>query len=662
MTRFHINGSVKAQVWLLLVAAALLGAVVGLEPQHLGAQAVVGNRVEVPGLEVCSYLLGPTEFRYAAEESWTRVSAATEAVAQIIRPVIVRSSPLLPAIRINFIDEHIFSRIEQSGMEAAALSSDTEFLRRVTLDLTGRIPDADTVVAFVADTNGAKRDALIDGLAVSPEYVDRWTMFFGDLFRLNGRATNVNRYTQGRDAFYLYLKDAIAANKPYDQLVREMITATGDNHTGGAANFPVGGRVPGGPIQDTYDGMAVQAASMFLGIQVVDCLLCHDGAGRLDTVNLWGSRQTRFNMWGLSSFFANTVVRTERLSRNPTLRRYTVTDNDSPRLGYNLNTDDGNRSSRIPVGDVDEVVPSYPFPIAVTGGPFAGANPGGLVAGETRRETLANLITGDIQFARAIVNYIWEELMVEPLVSPSNGFDLDRLDPGVALPGEWTVQPTNPELLEAMAEWFQQTSFDLRALVTLIAKSRTYQLSGAYPTEWKPEYVPYYARKYARRLDAEEIHDAITKATGMMPLYPIRSRTGTSLAPVQWAMQFPDTREPGSNRRVRFFLDAFGRGDRDQTFRDSDGSVLQALNLMNHDFVNDRIDSRLGGSTIGTALRENDSPTEIIWRLYLATLSRFPSDDEVALLLPMMNELGNAEGAESLQWILMNKLDFLFNY
>ena len=175
----------RRRIGLLLVAAALLGAVFGLVPEHLGAQAVGGNPTQVPGLEACSYLLGPTEFRYAAEESWTRVSAATEAVAQIIRPVIVRSSPLLPAIRINFIDEHIFSRIEQSGMEAAALSSDTEFLRRVTLDLTGRIPDADTVVAFVADTNRAKRDALIDGLAVSPEYVDRWTMFFGDLFRLN---------------------------------------------------------------------------------------------------------------------------------------------------------------------------------------------------------------------------------------------------------------------------------------------------------------------------------------------------------------------------------------------------------------------------------------------------------------------------------------------
>ena len=613
-----------------------------------------------PELEACTYLLGPAEFHYALEESWNRISVATESLAQIVRPVIVRSSPLLPATRNNFIDEHIFNRIEQSGMEAAALSSDTEFLRRVTLDLTGRIPDADSIMAFVENTNGAKRDALIDSLAISPEFVDKWTMFFGDLFRLNGQATNINRYTQGRDAFYLYLKDSIAANKPYDQLVREMITATGDNHSNGAANFPVGGRVPGGPIQDTYDGMAVQAASMFLGIQVVDCLLCHDGAGRLDTVNLWGSQQTRFNMWGLSSFFANTVVRGERISSNPTLRRYTVTDNDNPRLGYNLDTDDGNRSSRIPVGDVDEVAPNYPFETPDSNSPFVIA--GGVVAGETRRETLADLITGDIQFARAIVNYIWEELMVEPLVGPSDAFDLDRLDPDVALPDGWVVQPTNPALLEALSSWFQQSNFDLRALVTLIAKSRAYQLSGAYPTEWKPEYVPYYARKYARRLDAEEVHDAITKATGIMPVYTIRSRTGTSLPPVQWAMQLPDTREPLSNRRVRFFLDAFGRGDRDQTFRDSDGSVLQALNLMNHDFVNDRINSRRGGSTIGAAIQENDTPTEIIWRLYLATLSRFPSDDEVALLMPLMNELGNAEGAESLQWILMNKLDFLFNY
>ena len=602
-----------------------------------------------------SAFLHPTLFAPSLVEQQAELSAITERVVQYISPVIIRSAPVLPSPRNNFIDEHIFSRIESARIEPAPFSSDTEFFRRVKLDLTGRIPEPNQIIDFVNDTSPAKRNTLIDELISSSEFTDKWTMFFGGLFKLNGPATNVNRFTQGRDAFYLYLKDSIFQNKPYDILVQEMITATGDNHSSGAANFPVGGIVPMGPLQDTYDGQAVQVASMFLGIQVVDCLLCHDGVGHLEEVNLWGYRQTRLNMWGLSSFFAQTQIRRERLSTQPRLIRYNVTDNTNPRLAYRLNTTDGNRSIRSAVDGVSVVVPKYPFTLS-------SIDTGEVAEDENRREALADYITGDIQFARAIVNYIWEELMVEAFVTPSNAFDLDRLDPNNPPPEPWTIQPTNPELLEAMAEWLGQNNFDLRQLIALITKSRTYQLSAAYPTEWLPEYVPYYARKFARRLDAEEIHDAVMSATGVGANYPIRARTGTVLGPFQWAMQLPDTREPLTNRRVGLFLDSLGRGDRDQTTRSSDSSALQALNLMNHSFVMDRIDADIPTGSIAETLSATLDPVEIIRQMYLHTLSRFPSDEEIALLLPMMVQLGAEAGAESLQWVLLNKLDFVFNY
>ena len=597
----------------------------------------------------------PETFFSEPAESNQELSALTEAVVQYINPVIIRSAPLLPATRNNFIDEHIFGRIEAAGIEPAPFSSDTEFLRRVTLDLAGRIPSPAEITEFIEDPSSNKRDVLIDSLVASSEFIDKWTMFFGDLFKLNGRATNVNRFTQGRDAFYLYLKDSIAQNKPYDTLVREMITATGDNHSSGAVNFPVGGIVPMGPVQDTYDGLAAQVASMFLGIQVVDCLLCHDGAGHLEEVSLWGYRQSRHDMWGLSAFFAQTRIRRERISDQPRLNRFNVSEDPRPRFSYSLNTSEGNRSARSPVDGISVVVPNYPFTLAST-------DTGLVEEGVNRREALASYVTSDIQFARAIVNYVWEELMVEAFVTPSNAFDMDRLDPSDPPPPPWTMQPTNPELLDAMAVWIQQNQFDLRALIALITKSRTYQLSAAYPTQWRPEYVPYYARKFARRLDAEEIHDAVMTATGVGATYTIRSRTGTVLGPVQRAMQLPDTREPRSNRRVALFLDSHGRGDRDQTVRSSDSSALQALNLMNHSFVMGRIDADIGTGTIGQILSETLDPTAIIRQMYLATLSRFPTDDEVALLLPMMVQLGPEAGSESLQWILMNKLDFVFNY
>jgi hypothetical protein len=210
-----------------------------------------------------------------------------------------------------------------------------------------------------------------------------------------------------------------------------------------------------------------------------------------------------------------------------------------------------------------------------------------------------------------------------------------------------------------MARWFQQNQYDVRMLVATIAKSSAYQLSAAYPGAWNVSYVPYYARKYVRRLDAEEIHDAVTKATGLIPTYTMQ---GSELPPVQWAMQFPEPREPRSNNAVFLFLNAFGRGDRDATARRSDGSLLQALNLMNNAFVDTRIGQNNAGSRVQQLLAQNANAETIIRELFLNTLSRPPSADEINLFAPAFQQQGNRLAAEALQWTLLNKMDFVFNY
>ena len=284
---------------------------------------------------------------------------------------------------------------------------------------------------------------------------------------------------------------------------------------------------------------------------------------------------------------------------------------------------------------------------------------GGVLQGEGRRDAIARQITGNIQFSRAIVNYVWEKLMVQAFVSPSNTFDMARLDPINPPPSPWSLQPTNPALLDALAHWFQQNHYDLRALIGLITKSNAYQLSAVYPGTWDVSYVPYYARKYARRLDAEEVHDAITKATGIIPTYTLN---GSTLPPVQWAMQLPDTKEPSSNGPVQTFLNSFGRGDRDTSPRRTDGSILQSLNLMNSTVVMNRIHQTNVGSQVQTLLAKNAPPQTIIDQLYLNTLSRHPSSDETAYMLQVFQQQGTRVAAENLQWVLINKMDFLFNH
>jgi hypothetical protein len=554
-----------------------------------------------------------------------------------------------PMPRKNFIDEYIFGRMERDGIQPAPLSTDQEYLRRVFLDLTGRIPSPDQVRAFAYEDNSAKRDAIVDALVGNVQFIDKWTLFLGDLYKNTATATNVTRYFQARDTFYLYLYDALTRNKPYNQIAWEIISATGDNFVDGPTNWVVGGTVPMGPVQDTYDGQAVNTTSMFLGINTVDCLLCHDGARHLDNVNLWAKQQTRAKLWGLSAFFARTRMTRQVIPETPQYAKYLVTEATTG--DYQLNTTTGNRTARQPVNGSATVAPQYPF------------NGERLAAGMARRVGLANIVTNDPQFSRAIVNYIWEKLMVVAFVSPSNGFDLARLDPRNPPPDPWALQPTNPELLDALSQWFRDSGYDLRALISLIAKSNAYQLSSLYPGTWKADYVPYYARKFARRLDAEEIHDAIVKATGVVPTYSL-DYTGSTypLNPVNWAMEFPEPAEPRSNGAVAQFLNSFGRGDRDQAMRDASGSPMQALNMMNNAFVMNRIHSANNGSTVQQLLRQTTDPLAIIEGLYLSTLNRFPTKDEIPIAAAVMSRLGNQRGAESLQWALLNKLEFIYSY
>src|SRR5262245_9919583 len=552
----------------------------------------------------CTFLNNPDEYMRNVEGRHAARSRLTDQISRAAFDVVPAASALeanaIP--RKNFIDNAIFDRMAAAGIQSAPITSDAEFLRRVTLDLTGRIPSAADMDAFTADTNPSKRDLKIDALIGSPEFIDKWTMFYGDLLRNTPTGTNISLGNEDRDTYYLYIKDAIATNKPYDQIAREVISATGDTLVTGQANWPVNNTISMGPAQDTYDGQAVQLSSMFLGINVADCLLCHDGPRHLDMVNLWGSTQTRRNMWGLSAYFARTRMQRVVVSQGPPqVIKWIVSDVNTG--DYNLNTTTGNRTARQPINGIRVITPSYPF--QTSGSPIPVGS--GTTTGETYRATIGRLITNDLQFSRAAVNYIWGKLMVEAFVNPANTFDLARLDPNNPPPAPWTLQPTNPALLDQLARWFQQNHYDIRALLALITKSSAYQLSSTYPGTWDIAYVPYYARKYVRRLDAEEIHDAIAKASGILGNYTIGA-----LPPVQWAMQLPDTKGPSGNAAVAQFLNAFGRGDRDANPRRSDGSILQALNLMNNNFVMTRIHQNNAGSRVAAVLAQTTDVSTII--------------------------------------------------
>ncbi|HEX4950960.1 MAG TPA: DUF1553 domain-containing protein [Blastocatellia bacterium] len=649
---------------------ASVGVLVALDSQF-GSQAAQQRRVartqataSPVSVSDCSFLKDPENFREAQARHRIAVSRTTQAYSESVNapPRALVSPQEIP--RKSFIDTILFDRMARDGVSSAPLCTDAEFIRRVTLDLTGRIPAADEVTQFLADTTPNKRDLLVDRLIYTSEYIDKWTNFFGDLYKNTAFATNINLYRGGRDAFYYYLNDAIGSNRGYDQMVTDMIAGNGDgfNRAEGYVNYIVLGHVPMGPAQDVMDGLAVKVSNDFLGVNAMDCLLCHDGRGHLDEVNLWGTSRRRSEAWGMAAFFARSAKRAVQLGTPPTTNyvKYIVSENATGE--YNLNTNFGNRQTRAPINGRTTVAPEYIF-----GG-------GTVLQGENRRQALARMIIKDPQFARATVNYIWEKLMIEGLVSPSNSFDLARIDPKATMPEGWTLQPANAELLEALAQNFRQKGFDLRDLITTIVKSSAYQLSSRYDGEWKLEYVPYFARKYVRRLDAEEIHDAILKATGIMPTmgfagqpakegYVITDDLNNEVRRITWAMQLPEPVEPRTNGGAKAFLDSFLRGDRDQKLRTFEPSILQSLNLMNNSFVMGRIHRGNAGSFVSRLLANTSLTNEqIIEQLYLTTLSRKPSESEVKKLLPYFTTLGKQVATESVQWVVLNKVDFMFNY
>ena len=570
--------------------------------------------------------------------------------------------------RKNLIDEHIFGKMERDDIPHAGLSSDEEFLRRIYIDLWGRIPPPDKIREFVKDETPDKRDELIEemlglryeidpndpyqGKAHGPWLVDaaflhKWTYWFGDFFQ-NSRA----QLGDGRNAFRDYIYLSLKLNIPYSEFVRRMLTATSlTGATSGPANLLLRDHVDDAMDiyinhEDTLDEIAISTAKYFLGLNL-GCVSCHDGAGHLDDINLYLTQKKRVDLWNQAAFFGNI-----RVSR-PAMANQEFTLLEGPAMrpeehwrrgGHGYDTK-APSIVRIPRFKAD-VEPAF----YLTGEkPTPGRNP---------REEFARILIDQPQFARATVNWIWSELMVVGIVDPPHDFDLLRQDPANPPPEPWTIQPTHPELLNTLAEDFRRHNFDLRRLISLIVKSSAYQLSSRFDGEWKPEYADYYARRFVRRLSAEELFDAVSEATQVFPELAING-TDKNVSYVRDTYSSEDI----TDTEMKRFLSFFGQSNRDKQERDLAGSIVQATLLLNSDLIRNKVLRTTEGSRVAELLCAESplSIAQLVEELFLATLSRFPTEGELAVAEQMLGE--NVEdGAEDLQWALLNKRDFIFNY
>ena len=585
----------KRTISLASAGALMLSGLVAQETPAPTSEQQATAVVEHPE---CSFFIQRDKFQTAGLNR-NRLSGLTQQVTKMLSSAPSRRAEksFQDPSNLATIDKYLFADMQANGVTPADKTNDFEFIRRVTLDLTGRIPTPARVLSFTADSSPDKRARLIDELLAKPEWVDRWTMYYGDLYNNTDRNTFVVRYEPGRNAFYKWIKDSLAANKPYNQMATELIAARGENtFSQGELNWLIGAWVIGNPQQDNIDQEAANIAETFLGISHMNCVLCHNGRGHLDSLSLWGSSMTRPQAWNFASFMSHAttgrVAAPNAINGQPYY--WNIRDDQPKQNDYTLNTTTGNRPARQPLGTQKTMPPMYPF---------TGEKP---AAGENYREALARIVTSDIQFARATVHYIWKEFFGRGIVDPVNQFDPARLDPDNPPADPWTLQPSNARLLNALAQEFVDDGFNLKTLMSKIANSEAYQLSSRYNGEWKADYEKLFARKMVRRLWAEEIHDAVVQSSGAAPnngngymltnfsSFPDGSPYAgyPTYGPIMWAMQSPDVaRTPDNNGAVTVFLNGFLRGDRDLEDRRWDGSAVQALSLMNDNFITSRVNA-----------------------------------------------------------------------
>jgi hypothetical protein len=554
----------------------------------------------------------------------------------------------------GIIDRFVFAALDKEGIAPAPPTTDYEFVRRVSFDLTGRPPRPERVQAFVLDSSPEKRAKLVDELLATPEWVDKWSMWASDHLRVVSTtpSTGTQFMIEGRDAFHNWIRKSLSENKSWKQMALELIAARGANSwEQGELNWIVNGRMNMGVPQDNFDRSAALMSEQFLGMAHMDCLLCHSGRGHLDTLSIWGTGASRMQAWQMAAFFSRTGWRLARPdTTNNNYYYWTVTDQGT--ANYPLNRASGNRPDRNPIGTITAVAPEYIF---------TGARP---VAGKTYRESLAEQVVADPLFAKAAVNYLWGQFFGRAIVEPANQLDPARLDPN-NVPTDCEVdrpcglQSPHVPLLNALAAEFAKRDFDLKWLMREIVLSDAYQLSSRYEGEWNPNWEPLFARKLVRRLWGEEVMDAITQVSGIPNNINVRvSQVNTNVRTINWAMQLPEPFRTGGA-----FVNAFLPGNRDDEERRPDAAIQQAMSMMNDPFVMARIRATGTGasaSLLRRALELNDEAAVDL--LFLTVLSRPASDQEKRQAVAHLRGGNRTQRGENLLWSLYNKVDFLFNY
>jgi hypothetical protein len=366
-------------------------------------------------------------------------------------PNAINPAAFREAARNNFIGDLVLRKLEELAIEPSPLSSDSEFIRRAYLDAAGILPTEVEVRRFLNDRSPDKRQHLIDALLERPEFIDYWSYKWSDLLLVSSKRLQANAMW----SYYNWIRSSVAANKPWNAMIRELVTASGNTLTNGAANYYV---LHNNPVEITEN-----VSIAFMGFSIT-CARCHN-----HPLEKW----TQKDYYQMANLFSRVALKNGASRGDISVYAATSGEINHPRL-------------------------NLPLPPRPLDGPELK-----LDSAIDRRQYFADWLVSpeNPYFARALVNRVWKNFMGRGLVEAVD--DLRDTNPA-----------SNPELFEALARDFVGHGFDVKHLIRTIMSSATYQLSSV-PTDINRADLTYHSHYIARRLPAEVILDAISQVTGV---------------------------------------------------------------------------------------------------------------------------------------------------
>jgi len=520
-----------------------------------------------------------------------RFHTFTEGSQAIVVPAdMAYTRPEFPAF--NYIDQHVGEKLNKLRIVPSSVSEDDIFLRRAFLDVVGLPPTVEEREKFLTDTRPNKREILIDDLLSRKEFTEMWVMKWAELMQIRTFDMGQQKVSyKAALSYYQWLRERIAGNVPFNELVRELLSAEGGTFSNPATNFF--------QIEQDVLKLTENVAQVFMGTRI-QCAQCH---------NHPFDRWTMDDYYGFAAFFA-------QVKRKPA-------EDPRERVIY----DQG--------GEIKHPVTKQNVEPKFLGGPKPD------LKNQSRRKAVADWLASPENpwFARNVVNIVWAHFNGAGIVEPVD-------DVRVSNP------PSNPELLDALAEKFISYNYDFKKLVRDICLSRTYQLSSR-TNDTNSTDSRNFSHSTIRRVRAEVLLDTISQVTGTPNKFkglPLGAR----------AVQIAD------GNTSNYFLTTFGRASRVTVCScevKMEPNLSQALHLLNGETAHNRIRQ---GKVVAKLYAEKKSPSEIIDQLYIKTLSRTPTTVERDKLLEVVSQVEGAEETravlEDIFWSLLNSKEFIFNH